>query len=155
MFQGETDNHPPLGTANCPGQECCSFFPPILPESQNPHCTLIIPCYKKPGLEKDKVVRQGMNLPYSQITGCLNKVPVKIELLGSLIGFGRDRQSERWCLFWFQNCYRTGGVFHDLLSQKGSPLFCLWRFPSPPTHTPTRFEMPAARGKTPLNARDW
>ena len=22
VFQGETDYHPPLGTANCPGQEC-------------------------------------------------------------------------------------------------------------------------------------
>ena len=26
VFQGETDNHPPLGTANCPGREYCSFF---------------------------------------------------------------------------------------------------------------------------------
>ena len=25
----------------------------------------------------------------------------------------------------------------------------------PPTHTPARFEMPAARGKMSLNARDW
>ena len=25
----------------------------------------------------------------------------------------------------------------------------------PPPHTPARFKMPAARGKTSLNARDW
>ena len=26
VFQGETDDHPPLGTANCPGQEYCRFL---------------------------------------------------------------------------------------------------------------------------------
>ena len=57
VFPGETEEHPPLGTANCPGQECCSFFHLILPESQTPHLTLFIPCYKKLGLErKDKMV---------------------------------------------------------------------------------------------------
>ena len=35
VFPEETD-HPPLGTAKCPGQECCSFFHLILPEFQNP-----------------------------------------------------------------------------------------------------------------------
>ena len=53
VSQGETDDHPPLGTANCPGQECCSFFHPILPESQSSHHTLFIPCYKKSGLERE------------------------------------------------------------------------------------------------------
>ena len=43
VFQGETDDHLPLGTANCPGQECCSFFHLILPEPQSPHHTLFIP----------------------------------------------------------------------------------------------------------------
>ena len=33
------------------------------------------------------------------------------------------------------------------------PSFCLWRFLPP--HPPARFAMPAARGKTSLNARDW
>ena len=39
VFQGETDNHPPLGTANYPGQECCGFFHLIFPDFQNhsPH----------------------------------------------------------------------------------------------------------------------
>ena len=53
VFQGETDNQ----TANCLGQECCSFFHLILPEFQTPHRTLFIPCYKNLGLErKDKMV---------------------------------------------------------------------------------------------------
>ena len=48
---------PPLGTANCPGLECGSFSHLILPESQSPHRTLFIPCYKTLGLErKDKMV---------------------------------------------------------------------------------------------------
>ena len=46
VFQGETDDHPPLGTATCPGQECCSFFHLILPEFQSPHGTLFIPLQK-------------------------------------------------------------------------------------------------------------
>ena len=46
VFQGETDDHLPLGTAKCPGQECCSFFPPILPEFQSPHHTLFTPVIK-------------------------------------------------------------------------------------------------------------
>ena len=54
VFQGETDDHPPLGMANCPGQECCSFFHPVLAESQSPHCTLFIPHYKKSGLEREE-----------------------------------------------------------------------------------------------------
>ena len=53
VFQGETDDHPPLGTANCPGQECCNFFHVIPPETQSPLCTLFIPCYKMPGLERE------------------------------------------------------------------------------------------------------
>ena len=44
----------PQGTANCPGQECFSFFHPVLPESQSPHRTLFIPCYKKSGLEREE-----------------------------------------------------------------------------------------------------
>ena len=40
VFQRDTDDHPPLRTANCPGQECCSFFHLILPESQ----ALTAPC---------------------------------------------------------------------------------------------------------------
>ena len=39
VFQGETD---------------CSFFHLILPESQSPHPTLCIPCYKKSGLEREE-----------------------------------------------------------------------------------------------------
>ena len=35
VFQGETEDLLPLGTANCPGGECCSFFHLILPEFQN------------------------------------------------------------------------------------------------------------------------
>ena len=53
VFQGETDDHWPLGTANCPAQECCNLFHPVLPESQSPHHTLFIPCYKKSGLERE------------------------------------------------------------------------------------------------------
>ena len=57
VFQGETDYHMPLGIANCPGQECCSFFHLNVPESQSPHRTLFIPRYKNSGLErKDKMV---------------------------------------------------------------------------------------------------
>ena len=42
---------------NCPGQECCSFFHLILPESQSPHRTLFIPWYKNVVLEReDKMV---------------------------------------------------------------------------------------------------
>lgn len=52
VFQGQTEDHPPLGTAHCPGQECCSFFHLVLPESQSPPRTLFIPCYKKSGLER-------------------------------------------------------------------------------------------------------
>ena len=60
VFQGETDDHPPLGTADCPGQECCIFFHPVLPESQSPHSTLFIPHYKMSGLEReDKMVYLG------------------------------------------------------------------------------------------------
>ena len=53
VSQGETDDHPPLGTANCPGQECCSFFHLVLPESQSPHHTLFIPWYKNVGLGRE------------------------------------------------------------------------------------------------------
>ena len=57
------DRRPPT-LANCPGQECCSFFHLILPESQSPHRTLFIPCYKKSGLEREgKMVCQGVNPP--------------------------------------------------------------------------------------------
>ena len=52
VVQGETDDHLSLGTANCPGQECCSFFHPILPESQSPPCPLFIPWDKNVGLER-------------------------------------------------------------------------------------------------------
>ena len=48
---------------------------------------------------------------------------------------------------------KGGGVVHDKLLQKRFPPFCLWRFLSP--RPPARFAMPAARGKTSLNARDW
>ena len=40
VLQGGANDHPPLGTANCPGQECCSFFYLIFPEFQNPS-----PCF--------------------------------------------------------------------------------------------------------------
>ena len=45
------------------------------------------------------------------------------------------------------------GVVHDKFSQKGFPLsisggFC-------PPRPPAKFQMPAARGKTSLHARDW
>ena len=45
------------------------------------------------------------------------------------------------------------GVVHDKLLQKGSPLSVSGG--SSPPRTPARFAMPAARGKTSLNARDW
>ena len=47
---------------------------------------------------------------------------------------------------------QMGGGSRYIITEKIPP-FCLWRFP--PTHTPARFKMPAARGKTSLNARDW
>ena len=56
--QGETDDHLSLGTANCPGQECCSFFHLIHPLKFNslnfktPHRTLFIPRYKNVDLER-------------------------------------------------------------------------------------------------------
>ena len=53
-IRGQTDDHPPLGTANCPGQERCSFFHLIIPASQSPHHTLFIPWYKNIGLERKK-----------------------------------------------------------------------------------------------------
>ena len=46
-----------------------------------------------------------------------------------------------------------GGVVHNKLLQKGSPL-SVSRSSSPP-RTTARFTMPATRGKTSLNARDW
>ena len=46
----------------------------------------------------------------------------------------------------------VGGV-HNILLRKGSPLSLSGG--SPHTHTPIRFKMPATRGKTSLNARDW
>ena len=42
-----------------------------------------------------------MNPPSSQITGHLNKAPIKIQCLSLLIGVGSDRQPECQCLFWF------------------------------------------------------
>ena len=92
----------PLGTANCPGRGCCSFFYLILPEFQSPRYTLFIPGYKKSALEREeKMVCYGMNPPSSRITGHLNKAPTKIWSLSLLIVFGSDRQPERWCLFRF------------------------------------------------------
>ena len=44
-----------------------------------------------------------MNPASSQIAGHLNKVTIKIQSLSLFIGFGSDRQPERWCLFWFHN----------------------------------------------------
>ena len=46
---------------------------------------------------------------------------------------------------------QTGG-FTIYYYGKDSPFVSLG---FPPPHTPARFEMPAARGKTSLNARDW
>ena len=43
--------------------------------------------------------------PPSQIAGHLNKVPIKIQTLSLLIGFGSDRQPEGQCLFWFHLTY--------------------------------------------------
>ena len=47
----------------------------------------------------------------------------------------------------------TWGVVHDKLLQKGSPRSVSGG--SPHTHTPARFAIPAARGKTSLNAGEW
>ena len=48
---------------------------------------------------------------------------------------------------------KGGGVVHDKLLQKGFPLSVSGgSFPPCP---PARFTMPATRGKTSLNARDW
>ena len=41
VFQGGANDLLPLGTANCPGQECCSFFYLTLPEFQNPSPHLV------------------------------------------------------------------------------------------------------------------
>ena len=46
-----------------------------------------------------------------------------------------------------------GGVVHDKLLQKGFSLSVSGG--SSPPRPPARFAMPAARGKTSLNARDW
>ena len=46
-----------------------------------------------------------------------------------------------------------GGVVHDKLLQKGFRLSVSGG--SFPPRPPARFAMPAARGKTSLNARDW
>ena len=49
---------------------------------------------------------------------------------------------------------REGGWFlHDKVLQKGFRLSVSGG--SFPPHPPARFEMPASRGKTSLNARDW
>ena len=50
-------------------------------------------------------------------------------------------------------CYRARGVVHDKLLQKKFPLSVSGG--SSPQRPPARFAMPAARGKTSLNARDW
>ena len=47
---------------------------------------------------------------------------------------------------------QVGGGSQYIITERIPP-FCLWR--SPHTHIPARFEMPAARGKTSLNTRDW
>ena len=41
VFQGGAIDHLPLETANCPGQERCSFFYLTLPEFQNPSPHLV------------------------------------------------------------------------------------------------------------------
>ena len=48
-----------------------------------------------------KMVCWGMNPPSSQIASQLNKVPIKIQSLSLLIGFGSDKQPELRCLFQF------------------------------------------------------
>ena len=83
-----------------PGQECCSFFHLILPESQSPHRTLFIPWYKTLAW-KEKTRWFVTVWTHSEITGHLNKAPIKIQWLSLLIGFGSDRQPELPCLFWF------------------------------------------------------
>ena len=51
-------------------------------------------------------------------------------------------------------CYRarSGGGSREIITERIPP-FCLWGFLPP--RPPARFKMPAARGKTSLNARDW
>ena len=56
---------------------------------------------------------------------------------------------------------RHGNVTEQTEGGGGYPYTITERIPlslsggTPHTHTPTRFAMPAARGKTSLNARDW
>ena len=47
---------------------------------------------------------------------------------------------------------RPGAGVNNILLRKGSPLSVSL---GTPPHTPTRFTLLAARGKTSLNARDW
>ena len=41
VFQAATEDHPPMGMANCPGRECCIFLHIIFPEFQNPSPYLV------------------------------------------------------------------------------------------------------------------
>ena len=53
----------------------------------------------------------------------------------------------------FKKCYRAGQGVHDKLLQKGFPLSVSGG--SSPPRPPAGFTMPATRGKTSLNVRDW
>ena len=65
----------------------------------------------------------------------------------SLSAPGHPGDGMPWC------CRARQGVVHDKLLQKGFRLSVSGG--SFPPRPPARFEMPAARGKTSLNARDW
>ena len=101
------------GTAkdHCPGRECwscCFLIQLTFPWIPNPLPTLCSP-YKKGHFKMEfKMVPQGMNPPSSQISGHLNKVPIKTQPLSLLIELGSYRQPELPCLFWFQSLYKPG-----------------------------------------------
>ena len=56
----------------------------------------------------------------------------------------------RW--YWYR---ARGGEWFTIHYYRKDPPFLSLEVPHAHTHTPTRFEMPAARGKTSLNDRDW
>ena len=102
VFQGERDDHPSLGTANCQ-DKIAAVLSPNSPWISKPLTTpCLFPVIKSLAWKENvRQFFQGVNLPSSQIASPLNKAPIKIQSLSLFVGFGSDRQPENQCLFQF------------------------------------------------------
>ena len=107
----QTINHPSLGTANCPAQECCSFFHLICPEFQNLSPHIVYSCYENVGLErKCRMVffrvwtRHFLGSPAVWI-----KHPQSFNPCLHLLGLARDRWHKLRCLFQSQDRWEWSG----------------------------------------------